>query len=87
MALGAPAMPHDLDAEQKPRIRYRCGVGCVRHLHTPALWIHRHVLEGRVVEEGRRRSERRRLGDEACRCRENVGLLGDMGIGKMTRTK
>ena len=57
MALGAVAMAKDLGAVLATRVRYdatagagianRRGVGRVRHLHTPTLWIQRHVQDGR----------------------------------------
>ena len=57
--LGAVAMAKDLGATLAARVRYdatagagianRRGVGRVRHLHTPSLWIQRHVQDGRLV--------------------------------------
>ena len=59
MALGAQAMAKDLGLVLQARVRYdatagagiasRRGVGRVRHLHTPSLWIQRHVQDGRVT--------------------------------------
>ena len=56
--LGAVAMAKDLGATLKARMRYdatagagianRRGVGRVRHLHTPSLWIQRHVQDGTI---------------------------------------
>ena len=58
MALGAEEMGKDIGVTLKPRVKYdatagagiasRRGVGKVRHLHTPALWVQRFVQEGRV---------------------------------------
>jgi hypothetical protein len=59
IALGAEAMALDLGVVLKPRVRYdatagagianRRGVGRVRHLHTPSLWVQRYVQEGRLT--------------------------------------
>ena len=59
IALGAEAMALDLGVVLKPRVRYdatagagianRRGVGRVRHLHTPSLWLQRYVQEGRLT--------------------------------------
>ena len=58
IGLGAKAMAKDLGVELAVRVRYdatagagianRRGVGRVRHLDTQALWIQRHIQEGRV---------------------------------------
>ncbi len=57
--LGAVAMAKYLGATLAARVRYdatavagianRRGVGRVRHLHTPSLWVQRHVQDGRLV--------------------------------------
>ena len=59
MALGAEEMGKDIGVVLKPRVKYdatagagiasRRGVGRVRHLHTPSLWIQRFAQEGRVT--------------------------------------
>ena len=59
VALEGVAMAKDLGAVLAARVRYdatagagianRRGVGRVRHLHTPALWIQRHVQEGGLL--------------------------------------
>ena len=56
--LGAVAMAKDLGAMMKARMRYdatagagiasRPGVGKIRHLHTPCLWLQKHVQDKHI---------------------------------------
>ena len=56
--LGAVEMAKDLGATLKARLRYdatagagiasRRGVGRVRHLHTPCLWLQKHIQDRRI---------------------------------------
>ena len=58
IVIGAVAMAKDLGANLKARLRYdatagagiasRRGVGKVRHLHTPCLWLQKHVQDKRI---------------------------------------
>ena len=84
-----------LGAELKPTIRYEATAGAgitngrrvdrVRHLHALALWIQRHVQEGRVtlwtVDRGEKVAD---LETKHVDDKRKLRLRGDMGIVKMT---
>ena len=95
MALGAQAMARDLGMRLQPRIRYdatagagianRRGVGRARHLHTPSLWVQRHVQEGRIVLKKVGGDDNvADLGTKHLDGRRMWALLGAMGVKAAT---
>ena len=89
MAKGAHAMPHGLGSELKPRIRYDAtpGAGIAHRRGVGQTCAHACALDttsrpggSSSVEESRRRSERRRLGNETCGWKENMEPSWSHGI-------